>query len=383
MKTRHLIATAFILVAASGPAAAQKYAAAIQPTTPLPTFCAGKTAKVSVSLANNGVGPEATWTTNIYHLSYHWKQGGVVVIYDGLKTSLPANVPAGGHVSVSATVQAPGAPGSWELVFDMAADGVGWFEWFGSKSWSQTVTVENATSCLNQVKFQSFSPKITKCSAFTKPGFFVLCEGTNFGSTAGKILMKGIPGNPDQELWAGPGAWGSRVWTDTGIFVNVPKDLAGFRQTQVKIQIVNALNQTSSDVPIRLDPLLDYAMVTDGIKVTACTAPLDECDIGPSWNVTTKPSLSIWGGKFPNHHGRIRSDGTDGYDVSVGPDFVLDRYEFCGNDDTYCTSPKVTKFADGTTSASFTVKWNTNIWGDEVQYVINIYAYGPRGVSPH
>jgi hypothetical protein len=372
----YFAAVAIFLAAATGPAAAQKYAAVIQPSLPLPAFCAGHTVTVTVGLGNNGVGATALWTTNNDFLRYQWKQGAVVV-YGAQKTSLPTNVPAGGHTSVSATVQAPAAPGTWDLVFDMAADDAGWFSWFGSKTWSQTVTVQSAIACASQSMPLPFVPKISKCSYFTKPGFFLICEGTNFGDTPGKILMKGIPGNPDLELWAGPGSWGTRSWTDTGIFVNVPKDLSGFRSSQVKLQVVNGLNRASNEVTTRLDPLLDYVLLTEGITVTQCEKAGDACKIGSRWyqNGTLQPT-SLYGGKY---HG---GSGHDGYTYAVGADFVLDRWEFCGNDDLQWNNPKVTKFADGQTSGALGVDWSTNFWGDELQYFVFIYAYGPRGVSP-
>ncbi len=384
MKYRTIALAAFAFAAAALPVTAAQYSAVIVPNTPLPIFCAGKTSKVTVSLGNSGAGAAATWTASLTHLRYHWKQGGVIVVYDGLKTSLPGDVPAGGQVSVAATVQAPGAPGTWELIFDMATDGVGWFEWFGSKTWSQAVTVLTPLECVsNASMIRGFGPTITKCSSFTKPGFFVLCEGKDFGVTPGKILIKGIPGNPDQELWAGPGAWGSRTWTDTGIFVNVPKDLAGFRSTQVKIEVVNSLNHRSNDVAMRIDPLLDYALVWDGISVNGCQAAGDQCVTGYTWAQPTPVKVSIYGKKWPKNHGSVYASGTDSYSVAVGTDFVLDRYELCGEENFGCLpNARVSKFPDGATSASFNVDWNTNFWGDEMLYFIFVYAYGPRGISP-
>ncbi|MBM4421444.1 MAG: hypothetical protein FJ034_07695, partial [Chloroflexi bacterium] len=76
------------------PAAFQAAFGAVQ----LPTFVATGTYTVSVPVTNTGVNAWNAAGANPITLSYHWHDAtGATVVWDGLRTALPADVPAGGQ----------------------------------------------------------------------------------------------------------------------------------------------------------------------------------------------------------------------------------------------------------------------------------------------
>jgi len=94
----------------------------------LPLLLNGTTYKITVPLSNSGV---ATWNAtgpNLVDLSYHWTNAsGSVVVWDGTRTPLAADVPPSGSTQVAASVTTPTAPGSYTLTFDLVREGVAWF----------------------------------------------------------------------------------------------------------------------------------------------------------------------------------------------------------------------------------------------------------------
>jgi hypothetical protein len=61
-------------------------------------------------------------------LSYHWlRPDGTRVNWDGLRTMLPADLPAGATADVDFEIQAPERPGDYRLVFDAVREQVAWF----------------------------------------------------------------------------------------------------------------------------------------------------------------------------------------------------------------------------------------------------------------
>ncbi len=81
-----------------------------------------------VTLTNTSPGIWSAGGTNPVHLSYHWLDAnGNVVVWDGVRSSLPADVQPGATVAVSATVLAPLSKGAYFLRFDLVKEGVSWF----------------------------------------------------------------------------------------------------------------------------------------------------------------------------------------------------------------------------------------------------------------
>ena len=67
-----------------------------------------------------------TWVAsgaNPVRLSYHWADStGKVLLHDGERTALPADLAAGDQVTVQATVKAPATAGTYELQWDLVEE---------------------------------------------------------------------------------------------------------------------------------------------------------------------------------------------------------------------------------------------------------------------
>jgi hypothetical protein len=86
--------------------------------------------KITVTVSNAG---NQLWQGDTFRpvqLSYHWyDQTGKPVLYEGLRTDLPAGgIVPGGTVEMEMTVQALASPGRYELVLTLMQEMVGWFE---------------------------------------------------------------------------------------------------------------------------------------------------------------------------------------------------------------------------------------------------------------
>jgi SAM-dependent methyltransferase len=88
----------------------------------------GATFDAQVTLVNRGW---QTWDSRQavpVLASYHWLDGqGHTAIHDGMRTPLPAPVPQGQEARVTVQVQAPAAPGRYQLVLDLVHEGTTWF----------------------------------------------------------------------------------------------------------------------------------------------------------------------------------------------------------------------------------------------------------------
>jgi len=75
-------------------------------------------------------------------LSYRWQdQTGAAVVARGQLTNLPADVLSGANVDLQAQVQAPGAPGTYVLKWDLLQGGLLWFADKGAKPLEVVVVV--------------------------------------------------------------------------------------------------------------------------------------------------------------------------------------------------------------------------------------------------
>ena len=65
---------------------------------------------------------------NAVNLSYHWMdRNGRVVVFEGLRTALPSDVPPGDSVKLKASIEAPGREGRYTLEITLVQEGVAWF----------------------------------------------------------------------------------------------------------------------------------------------------------------------------------------------------------------------------------------------------------------
>jgi hypothetical protein len=103
---------------------------------------ATSTATVPITLGNTS---NFTWSAsgaNPVTLSYHWINGaGQTVVWDGLRTKLPADVPAGQLMQVQANLAFPSTAGTYTLRWDLVQEGVSWFSGKGVRMAEQTVSV--------------------------------------------------------------------------------------------------------------------------------------------------------------------------------------------------------------------------------------------------
>ncbi len=88
----------------------------------------GETITIPVALRNHDT---ATWPAvgeQAVKLSYHlYDAAGRVVAWDGVRSSLPSDLPAGGGDVVPMTVTVPALTGTYTVTPDLVRDGVGWF----------------------------------------------------------------------------------------------------------------------------------------------------------------------------------------------------------------------------------------------------------------
>ena len=108
---------------------------------------AGAETAISVSLNNDGT---LVWPRSIVRLASHWNYGACPgdqadprSVWDGTRTSLPANVAPGDKLrNLSLEAQTPGTPGVYCLVLDLVSEHVGWASRMGASPRAATVIVQ-------------------------------------------------------------------------------------------------------------------------------------------------------------------------------------------------------------------------------------------------
>ena len=101
------------------------YGAAYEPAEKALTLRPGETRTTGVRVTNTG---RMTWGADrLFHLAYHWYDTAGRKVEDGRRTRLPRDVGPGETVTLNAEVQAPAAPGSYQLAWDMVQERVSWF----------------------------------------------------------------------------------------------------------------------------------------------------------------------------------------------------------------------------------------------------------------
>jgi SpoIID/LytB domain protein len=90
----------------------------------------GATLQLTVVVSNFG---PRTWTPGAFSLSYHiFAADGGVVVWDGARGRLPANVPQYTSVTVPVNVTLPSVTGNYVIAWDMVQEGVAWFSQYGA-----------------------------------------------------------------------------------------------------------------------------------------------------------------------------------------------------------------------------------------------------------
>ncbi|MBI2774119.1 MAG: SpoIID/LytB domain-containing protein [Chloroflexi bacterium] len=105
-----------------------------------------QTYSVPVTVLNQGT---VTWNAtgaDPVRLSYHWHDAaGKTVVWDGLRTPLPADVSPGTSATIQARVAAPLAAGIYTLTFDLVRENVAWFQALGSVPARASVSIAPVT----------------------------------------------------------------------------------------------------------------------------------------------------------------------------------------------------------------------------------------------
>lgn len=100
---------------------------------------AGARGRADVELENAG---SATWRPGRVKLSYHWLDDhGNPIVWDGLRTELPAPVEPGAIVRAALELRAPIPPGPYALAFDLVEEGRFWFAELGNEAPEVSVEV--------------------------------------------------------------------------------------------------------------------------------------------------------------------------------------------------------------------------------------------------
>ncbi len=93
----------------------------------------GEVLHADVTLTNASVRTWKALGPKRFALSYHLLRGdGALMAFEGLRTDLPGDVPAGAAIRLQGVVAAPRAPGEYLLVWDMVQEGTTWFSWKGA-----------------------------------------------------------------------------------------------------------------------------------------------------------------------------------------------------------------------------------------------------------
>jgi subtilisin family serine protease len=278
----------------------------------------------AVNLTNSST---FTWTAagvNPVHLSYHWFDfSGRTVVWDGQRSLLPADVPAGAAVTVNATIATPTTPGVYRLRLDLVREGIGWFSGNGVPTSDLAVNITSGIAA-------SYAP------APGAPSIFVL--GTN------PFPVQVV--NTGAAPWPSSGATPVRVsyhWlrSDGSVVVwdgargILPADLAPGQSAVVTIPVLAP--ETLGQYLLRIDLVQegvawfsgqgvatrDFAIgVTNGFSASYAVSPLGPLQPGGrvALPVTLKnDGLAVWpaGGPNPIH---IAAHVADGFGATVAWD---------------------------------------------------------------
>ncbi len=97
-------------------------------------------ARSSARIVIENVG-SATWRQDVL-ASYHWlDERGNPIVWDGLRTPLPAPVAPGERVELELALRAPLPPGRYRLALDLVAEGRAWLAELGNPSPQEDVEV--------------------------------------------------------------------------------------------------------------------------------------------------------------------------------------------------------------------------------------------------
>ncbi|HLG43810.1 MAG TPA: hypothetical protein VI337_02225 [Nitrospirales bacterium] len=417
MRTERLILFLVLALLGLTPlfAEAAPYGATYAPAA-VSTLNAGQTITVSVTVTNTGT---LTWTptgSNPFRLSYHWYRAGTAPatgvptspapnygaeVWNGLRTNLPRSINPGQSVTLSAKVQAPSAPATYVLKWDMVHENVTWFAFQGVPTRDQAVTVQRpafaapvkqSLSLAAVCRLTDCTPVITRVVplfSLPTPGGPVVIEGRLFGARPGSIRLIGTI--PRGAVGAIPG---ERVtleplqWSDTIAAGTIPA-LTGVLDQEVKLQVITSDGFVSNAVSVQFRATRELRPLPQGdVKVIMCgfDSNDDRCN-GVKDPSDSGPFLNFSGTLDAEHYncwGCIGDDaGTDIYEIKLINGWNFDsmdlfKYVVSTGDDV--------RFGVGDLPAGQSYWKPSIVWrvtpNDSVAYSADVTIIGPKGV-PH
>ena len=127
------------------PLPANGYKAEISIKNPPASLKASSTAVIKTTVKNTSEAPWPALGQSSVRLSYHWlSSDGKTILdeFDGLRTTLPADLMPNKEIELEAKIKAPNKPGNYILEFDMLQEIVSWFKEKGSKTSQINIKVE-------------------------------------------------------------------------------------------------------------------------------------------------------------------------------------------------------------------------------------------------
>jgi hypothetical protein len=361
-----------------------------------------------ITLTNTG---DLNWMSqqpNPFNLSYHWYQGANLVVWDGLRTSLP-NVVGGknsalkNHVTLNADLQAPPNPGTYTLRWDMVHENVTWFSSQGARTGNQTVEVKSQCFTLGELCKQIDCgtlvvrpPKIEAVVPFISnitPGGYVAVKGSWFGNDEGELWLKGLKkwngaayGDVKLAIATEPG---KDFWNTTSVFGVIPGNITQVKDQPVTLQIKTKAGAWSNEFPISFNAAKDWVTLTHtdpAVKLISCgtDSNKDVC------NGKSDPDDGDWfssscGQTFYGFHynvwGTIGDDlGTDQFEITLKNGWVIDGgkiHVFVDQGEGYTRGPGAVPSGVPTWKPS--VQWNVTP-DDSLCHGADVYTVGPKGV---
>jgi hypothetical protein len=121
---------------------ASAWGAAYDATAMSSTIAVGAKNTALITITN---GSNQVWGAGTnFHLSYHWVQNGLAVVFDGERTAMPTAVLPCMKVQLAAAVKGPPSAGAWTIQWDMVLEGVSWFSAKGVPTGNKDVTATDA-----------------------------------------------------------------------------------------------------------------------------------------------------------------------------------------------------------------------------------------------
>lgn len=133
----------FVPLARPRPGAIDEFTGAILPLCQFDSLPANGVANIDIEIFNLSARSWQGTVENPLSACYHWVDGeGNMVIFDGLRTTIPGAVESQHTHRMAMTISAPPFPGKYMLVLTLLQEGVRWFENFGFRVARLEVSVE-------------------------------------------------------------------------------------------------------------------------------------------------------------------------------------------------------------------------------------------------